>query len=187
MDKTEYLKAKEEIIARLGPAEYDMKLPVNDSARELVKLKNDYNRSVKLSKSEQKEVVRTYKSFPAVPIELTDTDLELFTEEERPVVEDYFLNTNQLASDLSRKYKGFTRQKVVALMRSGPFSVLCDRLYATLMRLEVNNALLKAVRDGNPKILERMAEQTGAMKNQSLDLNINKPLEITPEIAAKLK
>lgn len=188
MTNEEYENKKQEIIDKLGKPVFDLREPVNDSAKALAVLKQEYMREVRLSKVEQQKVVKEYKALPAVPIYLTDTDLELFTEEERPVVEDYFSNTNQTAKELSSKHKGFSRQRIVALMRSGPFSILTDRLYAPLLALEVKNALLKALRDGNSKILERMAEQTGALKSQEMNLNINKPLELdNPELLAKLK
>ncbi len=188
MTSEEYEQEKQRIEKDLGKPEWDMKEPMNDSAKALHKLLNEYKSSIRISREDQKKVVKDYKTLPAVPIYLTETDLELFTEEERSVVEDYFSNTNQTPMELARKHKGFTRQKVVALQRSGPFSILCERLYAPLMALEVKNALLKAIRDGNAKILERMAEQTGALRSQEMNLNINKPLEVdNPELLRKLK
>lgn len=193
MNKEQYELRKKEIIERLGVPEYDMRDPVNDSARELSKLTTEFKAIQRfekvLNEDEQKKIVKKYASVPAVPIYLTDTDLELFTEQERPVVEDYFQDRNQTALELSKKHKGYTRNKVVALLRSGPFSTLCNRVFGPLAVLELQNAILKAIRDGDTKIIERMAEQMGVMKSPELKLNINKPLQFedNPEIMKQIK
>lgn len=195
MEKTDYIKAQNEIKARLGEPVYDMGDPVNDSAKELRKLQKAYmselrksqveERKQLLNQVEQKEVTTKYKVSPAIPVDLSEADLEPFTDLERQVLIDYFHNTNLTPTELARSH--FSRQKVVALQRSGLFNALCARVFEHLMPLEVRNASLKAVRDGDKKLIERFAEQYGVLKNQELNLNVNKPLDDTPEIIKKLK
>lgn len=187
MDKLEYLKLRNDIITRLGKPEYgiDRTDAVNESAKELAKLYSAYkskqmterhasNRQA-LDVKEQKEVIKEYKHIRAVPIELSENDLAPFTDTERPILIDYFRDTNQTPKDLERT--GFSSQRIVALMRSGPFTVLAARVFEYLMPIEVRNAALKAIRDGDKRLIERFAEQTGVLKNQEMNLNINKPIQ----------
>lgn len=196
MNKTEYLQLKEAIITRLGKPEFEMGDPVNECARELKKLQREFRsqqqkevhakKKALLEDDEQHNIVREYQSRLAVPIDLSDTDLELFKDYERPIVRAFYQNTNQTASELAAKFKDVSYQKIVALMRSGPFQVLYDKIYSYLMPMKVRNALLKAVDEGNARLVERLAEQTGALKNQEMTLNVNKPLE-DPALTRKLK
>lgn len=195
MDKTEYLKLQQEIIQRLGKPEKDFDgTPLNESARELKKLYSAYcsernkerqeTKKQLLNEVEQKEIVKINRLKPSVPIELTENDLILFKDIEKQVVIDYFHNTNLTPKDLERK--GFSTQKVVALMRSGPFTVLAAKVFDHLMPIEVRNACLKAVREGDKRLIERFSEQYGVLKNQEMTLNVNKPIE-DPILQQKLK
>ncbi len=196
MTKTEYLQLRESIETRLGKPEFEMGDPVNESAREIKKLLSEYRSQQQkevhkkkkelLDDDEAHNIVRQYQSRLAVPIDISDTDLELFKDYERPVVRAFFENTNQTASELANRSKDVSYQKIVALMRSGPFQVLYDKLYSYLMPMKVRNALLKAVDDGNSRLVERLAEQTGALKNQEITMNLNKPLE-DPALTKRLK
>lgn len=195
MDKLEYEFKKKEIISKLGKPESDFdRQPLNESARQLKSLFSQYQSESKVKLSierkqaldlkEQKDVVRKYRLDYAVSIELSEADLEVFNEVERAVLVDYFHNTNLSPLDLERP--GFSRQKIVALMRSGPFAVLAAKVFDHLMAVEVRSAILKSIRSGNDKLAERFAEQLGILRNQTLDLNINKPIE-DQELIKKLK
>ena len=194
MDKLEYLKLKHDVINRFGKPEYDLGEPINESAKELKKLykayksdemvKRNADKKQALDEKEQKQVVKQYRLTQAVPIDLSENDLQAFTPKEREIIIDYFHNTNLTPTELVRS--GFSVQKIVALMRSGPFTVLAARVFEYLMPIEVRNAALKAVREGDKRLIERFAEQTGVLKNQEINMNINKPLE-DPELLKKLK
>lgn len=194
MEKTEYLKLKEAIIQRLGKPEYDNFEPVNESAKEIDKLKKAHKselmkeqkaqKKLALSQEEEKEVVKKYRHTQATPIDLSEADLEPFTDLERQVIIDYFRDTNLTPTELARSH--FSRQKVVALLRSGPFQVLAARVYEHLGPLKTRWAVLKALDAGEKTIVQRAAEQWGIFKNQEMNLNINKPID-NPELIQKLK
>jgi|ERR1051326_3149567 hypothetical protein len=199
MTKEEYNQKKQEIIDRLGQPEWDNFEAVNDSAKELAKLKGLYRSSlasdrrqkdneVRLSQPEVEAVESEARPLRAVPIDLTESDLIGFDDVEKDVILSYFNNTNLLPRDLNKLHPKLSTQKIAALLRSGPFAVLASKVWHHIAPVKVQWALLKLIEAKNPKIVERMAENFGQLKPTETNMNINKPLDVSdPELLKKLK
>lgn len=201
MDKQDFELARDEIIKVFGKPEYDMNDPVNESAKRLVALRREYASSLAKNKrqaklgilpvfnsQEAKEIETEARRYNrAVPLYLTDADLAPFTPEERELLMTHFENQGLSDKELSKIHNKFTVHQVSAFLRSGKYYALAARVSEYIMPVKLRAALFKLVDAGNQKIIERLSEHYGLMKAQQTDININKPIEGSPELIQKLK
>src|SRR5947207_12298063 len=122
MDKTEYNLAKAEIISRLGAPVWDMREPINESARKLLALQHEYSNIVRQSRvdavkgSLNEERLKKAETIRLRGIELSDSDLAPFQGKEKDILIAWFENKNQTNKQLAGRF-GVTYQFVASLLR----------------------------------------------------------------------
>lgn len=201
MNKEEYNLQKEKIIQTFGQPNEDTFNP-NESRIKLGKLKAEYlvscrNQQKKDAKKAGQKQETELQDLPEVKayvkenekkasilignLEINDNDLLPFNQLERDVIRIKFDNWNlthkQIANKCSDLSRTVTRQQVTATLDSPAFKILQQRYFDKLLPLEVNLALLAAVRQGDTKIVTRLAEQYNIMKPEKMEIDLNKPIE----------
>lgn len=198
MTKDEYYKAKEELIAKHGQPEFDYdQTALNESARMVKALQQAYRLECAAAKRKEaaakgqkqednslegiaKEGKRqAYQGLSLPPIYLDEADLKKFTEEEKLLLRDRFLEPTLSYQQLAVRHQ-IPYQKITSLMNSIDVQHLIYKTWAHLMSFETFISLMRLLKTGNERLVLRCAEQLKMLQTEKLELqNIISPLQDT--------
>jgi hypothetical protein len=108
MNKKEYERMKQEVINQLGKPEYDLSVPVNESAKKLEELKNAFIKSQAEAKK-TKELAKHLKKLAPSDIKMVRLPEELlrsewlvsFTENQRAIIKQWMTNVKQTSKEIA--------------------------------------------------------------------------------------
>jgi hypothetical protein len=191
MTDQEYQAMKAEIIAKFGQPEYDMRDPVNESARLIAKLvarKSVEDRAAtKKQKSEFAQLVgsldKTAETLPAPDI--NDNDLTAFDETERQLITAYFSDLNQSPKTLATRFN-VNYQMITALFKSDRFKILYKKVFDSILPLEGLIALRALLKKGDTKAVLETLRHYGLIKTEAVDVNITRSTPIEDVAAVDL-
>lgn len=191
MNRAEYDELKLKILKDFGDPNPTYDEP-NESRRRLNKLKSDYLVSCReIKRKEEKQALIASGKIEDLPelkpyiknpitigvIELNEKDLAAFTDQEREIIRQHFQDFNLSHHQLSHRVPKTHRQTVTALLDSPAYKILESRVFDRLMPSEVKIALLAATRDGDSKIIQRLAEHYRILQPEKMEIELNKPIE----------
>lgn len=186
MTKEEYQTAKSDILAKYGKPEYDYdRKPLNQAAVEMTKIKMELLQTARIAKRterlEQKAVQQTETAVLAdiVPksslgsLVVLEKDLRGFTALEGEIIRAYFANRNLSPQQLGRQFNK-SHQFVGGLLRRPEFKLLRLKYFNEELSSMTQNAVLDAIKRGNPNIIQAAVEYTGLMKANETKQELNR-------------
>lgn len=165
MDKPD--KEKEDIISRLGEPVWDMREPVNESAKALKALAD---RRRDETKGYNKASLQTQaQQVLSEPLELTEYDLRKFDKLEREILTAYFkdqtLSNNKLAEMFNVPF-----QKIVALLRDDRTTDLEITHFKIVGRKKAMRAALRKLDEGDAKVALEIIKELDLLPSSKQDV-----------------
>ena len=167
MTKQEKDKQKEEIIAKYGEPLWDMRDPLNESARQLKALKEARTAETKgfNKTSFQAQAVKVLSE----SVDLTEEDLRKFDKLEREIVKAYFQDQTLSNRALADRFD-VPFQKIVALLRDDRVTDLEIAHFKILGRKKAMKMALRKMDEGDAKmVLEIIKELDLLPASKSID------------------
>ena len=201
MNKEQYEQIKKDIIAEYGTPTYDMRDPVNESAKRITAARSQYlsdamaiGRANKYRPKEEQQkdnsIQGILKDVPKERIKATwnidlpemcidDKYLLAFDDTEKKILHTHFNQPNLKNKDIGIKFN-VSAQLVTSLLNDTRTKILEARLFESLAPWRTRLALLRLVESNDSRVVVRLAEHFKVIESESKDINlITKPIQDT--------